>query len=827
VRGHQRGHAGLLRAFWTTILLLMTGFPALAGDADQQAEDVVDEKTADEKTADERALVLDEIVVTAQRREQNLQKVPVAVTAFQGEDLEQANITDAAGLLTLAPNVSFTEDGQVGRRGISLSVRGVGDLKTGENSAINSIGVYLDDFSVVSVASGTINPQLQDLERVEVLRGPQGTYFGRNAVGGALNLRTRKPTPERSGSLSFGGDLYDTRGGMASVSGVFNVPLSESFLLRGVGSFESSSGRVRNIQDGATPDSGHDFVNLRLSARWLADEKTTLDFMVMHTDDQQGTDENVPSGVWDIDTIDTFGLGVEGSLTEPVDPGTGFWPENRERLSHDLDEHNTNRLTLAVLNLDHQFGEASTFRLVTGVIRTEHERFFDNDLVGGADLAPRQVAADAVSWSIEARFERQGERVDQVVGVLYARDDHQQQSRIRVGTSADTPINGVVLLPPASVFPPGLCLQCADKEFEVESAALFADFTVHLSERLDLILGGRYTHDEVSTALLRATSLVPGTPFTNTLRPDAANEEAFDDVSPRLGLWFQARESVGVYALASKGYKGGGTSLGHDTNTEGEPALIAPFDEESLWSYEVGLKSEWLGRRLRLNAALFALDWSDLQIESFRFLTSGDLSSNFEQTINISSARAQGFEIELAARLSEAFTLRGSLGYIDTEIDCACQAELSGGFQVDLEGLDIPKAPKRTAHLAGEYRRHLDAGTVHVVVEAVHRDGQFSDIEALTWRQTRGRLTPNSGGGAFVPPSADGFPFATPAYDLLHLRGGFFRDSRGWGGWELQLFIDNVLDEEYFTGTQENFGLSGIRLRPHPRTFSTRWTWHF
>ncbi|NQV65175.1 MAG: TonB-dependent receptor, partial [SAR86 cluster bacterium] len=131
---------------------------------------------------------LEEIVVTAQRREQSLQEVPVSVTAFTGDAIERRNIKGAADYLAMTPNVSFTEDGQAGSRGLGISVRGVNNLVSGENAVVNSIGVYLDGFSVASVPTQVSNPFLPDMERLEVLRGPQGTYFGRNAVGGALNM---------------------------------------------------------------------------------------------------------------------------------------------------------------------------------------------------------------------------------------------------------------------------------------------------------------------------------------------------------------------------------------------------------------------------------------------------------------------------------------------------------------------------------------------------------------------------------------------------------------------------------------------------------------
>ena len=216
-------------------------------------------------------MVLEEIIVTAQRREQSLQEVPVAVTAFTGEALELANITEAAQYLNLTPNVSYTEDGQVGSRGISIAMRGVSNINTDESSFIQSIGVYLDEFSVASVGQGTVNPQLQDLERIEVLRGPQGTYFGRNAVGGALNLTTRKPQPEFDASASFGARMFEAASEQKDFSGMINLPVSEAFMLRGVLYYEDSGGLVKNIVPGGG-DSGHEYTMGRVSARMMLDE---------------------------------------------------------------------------------------------------------------------------------------------------------------------------------------------------------------------------------------------------------------------------------------------------------------------------------------------------------------------------------------------------------------------------------------------------------------------------------------------------------------------------------------------------------------------------
>jgi iron complex outermembrane receptor protein len=246
-------------------------------------------------------------------------------------------------------------------------------------------------------------------------------------------------------------------------------------------------------------------------------------------------------------------------------------------------------------------------------------------------------------------------------------------------------------------------------------------------------------------------------------------------------------------------------------------------------NYEVGIKTEFADRRVRLNASVFFLDWKDLQVEAFRFLTPGDLSSNFEQTVNVDS-EAKGAEIELLARASERFTIGGAIGYLDTEItkEPTCDRvvpgrttciQITGGYTPTAIGLDMPKAPKITANLFGEYRWPVGANAAWVRGEFMHRDSQYSDIEALTNLQTRGP-SPNQGLTRVVGPNE--FPYKVPSYDVFNLRGGY-----EWEKASVTLFVQNVADEEYYTGTQENFGLSGIRLRPHPRTYGANITFKF
>lgn len=795
--------------------------------------------------AQEYSGALEEVTVTAQRREQNLQDVPISITAFSGASLVKSNIQSASDYLSQTPNVSFTEDGQTGSRGISISVRGVGTMVSGENAFINTIGVYLDEFSVVSVPNQVANPELPDMQRIEILRGPQGTYFGRNAVGGALNLTTKRPTQELGGEFRAGYETFDGSNQAWKMTAIVNVPVSDTFRLRGVVSYEDSGGYVDNIcahgasavscpasvENSFTPngdnDSGHQTRFLRLSADWDVSDRTSIKTTFFSTDEEQGTDENVPSGVLDLDSVDSFGI------TSAQDPGTGFWNTNQNKLSHDRDEYTNNKSNVGIVKISYQLNDAMILKSITGIIDASMDRLFDNDLVGGMDALLRTNTYDGKSWSTELRFEMTQDRFDFVAGLLYANDQQTQDNNVAIATQSTATINGVGVLPP---FPEGLGLALNHKEYEVKSKAVFVDYTLHMNDQLDLTVGARYTKDNVNNSLLAygfgPSCCFPGSPgypgppgfdfyqsFVNSLRPVAQGDEDFDDLTPRFVASYQVNDDLNVYASISKGYKAGGSSVGHNTNQQGDPAFTLKFDAETLWNYELGFKSELMDNRVRLNASVFHLQWHNLQMEAFRFLTPGDLSSNFEQTINIEDAEATGFEIELLALITDAFTLSVSLGYLDTEITSDTQAEITGGFVVDLKDLELPKAPKLTTNLAGEYRWPVADNEAWVRVEYVHRDGQYSDIEGLTNLQTRGP-SPNQGLIRAMPYGE--FPYLSPDFDVFNLRVGFDLEN-----WNYNVYVQNLFEEVYYTGTQENFGVSGIRLRPHPRIIGGSVTYRF
>ena len=760
-----------------------------------------------------------EILVTAQRREQNMQDVPVSVAAFSADQLVSSGATGSAQYLAMTPNVGFSEDAGVGSRGVNISIRGVSDLKTGENSVINSIGVYLDGFSVTGSASGAFNPQLADLDRIEVLRGPQGTYFGRNSLGGALNLTTKRPTSNFEGSLT--GDMrhFDGGGMLFSSTAVVNVPVSETLAIRGVGFFEHSDGTVKNINPTGV-GTGHQYWTGRISARWEPTPATTVDLMVMYSDEHQDGDESVPSGVLSLDTVDGFNLGAT-NLTEAVDPGTGFWPSNTNKTSRDLKEFNDITSTTAILNVSHELTDSLTLKGVFGYLGTKVNRLFDNDELGGWDNFYRMGDLEGDSYSGELRTEFQTGGLTWTTGVLYARDKTTRNDFVLAGTEADAPVGpngpdpmGVSLLPP---LPPGLCFLCSYKEFELESFAAFTDLDVQVTDALEVLIGGRYTHDKVTTSV---TTFGPIYPTVYSQLNSATGSPSFNDFSPRLGLVYHVNDDMRLYATVSKGYKAGGTSVGFNpAPTDTLPAILnVPFKPETLWNYEGGLKSELFDRRLRFNLSAFYLRWSDLQIEVFRFLEPGNLSSKFALTANFPRARAYGVEAEFEAAVTEEFTLAGSVGYLDSKIVKSGPQILSGGFEVDLAGLPMANSPKFTANLSAAYRRELGDGDIWLRTDFIHRDHQYSNVEALVWQQIRGRELPSHAPGTtFLPETPNGFPFKVPSYDVVNVSGGY-----DIGDFKISAFVENLFAEKYYTGTGESFAITGIRLHPHPRTFGMR-----
>ena len=342
-------------------------------------------------------LSLEEVVVTAQRRVESVQDVPISVSVFTAEDLAKANVTEAKNYLQFSPNVAFTEDGQVGNRGINIAIRGVSDVGLSEVVTANSVGYYIDEFNVGTVANGVINPSLSDIERIEVLRGPQGTYFGRNALAGALNITTKKPEQTFYAEASARAERFNTWG----VGGVLNVPLSDKVALRLVADYNESDGMIENVNPEGEPNSGYETKDVRVALRAQPSDQATIDFSISHTDETNGFDADTNSGVLDLDTQSIW------SDVDPIDDQLGFYPRNQRKVNHDAPERNDIEYTIANLRFAYQF-DGVELRSITGYIDSTMDRQFDQDVVS-ADVIRRTNAFEGESYSQELRLQSTGE----------------------------------------------------------------------------------------------------------------------------------------------------------------------------------------------------------------------------------------------------------------------------------------------------------------------------------------------------------------------------------------------------------------------------------
>ncbi|MBT7951367.1 MAG: TonB-dependent receptor [Gammaproteobacteria bacterium] len=806
---------------------------------------------------------LEEIVVSAQRREESLQDVPVSITAFSAETLKRQNIKEAKDYLTITPNVNFTEDGELGARSVGIAMRGVSDLAnsfTGGGGLASSFGIYLDEFNIANNATKTANPQLQDLQRLEILRGPQGTYFGRNATGGAMNLTTKLPHEGLEYELGGGYSRFNTWGTDAMV----NFGVTDNFFVRANVSYEESDGFLKNL---SATGSGNDYehTSFRIAARWLVNEQITADLSYMRTIENDGTDSNINSGVLDIDTpgstpsiIQPDPIGaptVFAAISDvvPIAPaGAGFFPNNRRYIDKDAPEFNKNRQNVVNLRLNYQ-GDDWSLRSITGVMKTTSRRLFDQDLVGHS-LYITHGGRTGDTFSEELRFNLQRDNWDLTIGGLYANDDADTYGISPIGTAgfAFAFAGAGALLPDGTLDPAAGCFCLAPggiisgpsvDTFDVESFAVFAELNYQFNEQFKATVGIRYTDDTVevkeadfsrvpfdqqpfgdikSFRQPSDTTLVDGSIPGALRNPFRQGKASFDSITPRFVLNWSPNDELNTYASVSKGYKPGGIVFDETT------LATIPFKKESLWNYELGFKWRGFNDRVSVNASGFYMDWKDMQVPSVEILidATGNIVNNFR--IDNSKAKSVGFELEAQALATDNILIGGGVGYLDAEFSAfgADDPFPINNMGFDLDGVTIPRSPKWTINLFGQYDFTVKGLDSFVRAEWTYRSKITSDMEAavselpiLDNAVTAARGLDTSFGGtgfsngfAFPWPRV-GSPSSVPSYDVTNLRAGISGER-----WSVTAYVENVFDKNYYTGTQENFGLGGFRIRPHFRT---------
>ncbi len=718
------------------------------------------------QASDASAQGIEEVIVTAQRREQNLQEVPIAISAFTADAIEKAMFSDIGDYVTRTPNASFITNGSRSRR--QVSIRGVTNFLGFVGTS--TTGFYVDDFSV---AGSTINPPIMDIERIEILRGPQATYFGRNALGGGISVTTRKPTDEFEASLMADVSRFNT----FDVEGVLNVPVVEDkFAMRFNVKSATSDGNIENIHPiGGGNDSEYEYV--RSSFRFTPSDNLTIDTSFLYATEDVGMREGVPSGVFSNFAGNVLFAGQfpdrDGDgRSDPFVDTVGFYPENRDRTNFNTPQSVGTSIRNGVIRIDYERNDL-LFTSISGIINSDF--FLNGDIDGSSrDFFNEFRNLERQSISTEFRVQNTDDsRLRWSVGVLYAEDDGDDWNRTFVGAE--------------EVFglPNGFLIDREDSATRDNTWAIFGQVDYDITDRLSVSFGGRYNEETKE-------SNISG--FSGGFEQVLSVKDTFSDFSPRLAFNYVVSDTVNLYATISKGFKSGGVQIAPNPDAE-------TFDPETLWNYEFGVKADLLDQRMRLNAAVFYMDWTDLQVAFQENLIddNGDFIL-FGGVNNADSATSIGAEISATAIVADNWLVNVNVGYLDAEFD-RFTALIDGSNRL-LDGRVIPNSPELTANADVEYGfKYSAAWEGYVRAEWVFRDEIKPNTTSLIY---------------------SGFPWDVPSYDYVNLRIGAESDSM-----RLVVYAENLFDSNYYTNAYQKAFAGGLFIEPSFRTYGVRATFMF
>jgi iron complex outermembrane receptor protein len=712
-----------------------------------------------------------EIIVTAQKRQQALQDVPISITVFDAAAIERQNIDSFVDYAVKTPNIGFVNRGT--RSETRIAIRGVAPISTGGSA--NLTGIFIDEFNVApNISTRTADPGLFDVSQIEILKGPQGTFFGRNVVAGAISIASKKPNLEEfeaEARVEVG--EFETR----KVRGAFSAPLVENVLgARVLAYWDQSDGFLDNSGPAGVGNATENYGG-KIALRWQMSPKLTTDLSLLYSDQSQELPTFVPGGFpsSSITLLNNF-LPASGRLPRSRE---GFYPTNTDRISTDLKLPSSNQTLTAIGRFEYAFGEGLSLSGVAGLIDNEFRSEGEGDFTELPSFTIRRDE-EITATSGEVRLAKDGERFDWLLGALIAADDFKAyQNSIHLAsdplrTTYDTaffflggaaagiipgapraPLPGFARFVPSFAGGPNSSVgffENVEQTTETRSWAVFGEASMDLTDRLAVSLGGRYSSDEIEGSRLEGP-LMAGLAPRPSLR---GASKSFEDFSPRATATFDITPDATLYAVASRGYRSGGFNT-----TPGDP----DFDKETLTNYEIGLKGD-VGGRLRYALTGFMMDWENTQVRA------QDVITQRQVILNAEGSDHDGFELELEARPIEALTIGLAYGYVDAKFRDFRNARDLDGNALDATGFPVPLSPENTFSGNAQWDVELPGDWVgYLRAEYSYVDETREDVS----RNNR-RLN--------------------PSYELVNFRVGV--DSERWTA---QVFVENALDEVYRFGT--------------------------
>ncbi len=608
---------------------------------------------------------LEEIVVTAQKRAENVQDIPLAITALSADSLRVRGVSSPEDLQFSVPGLTITgtELGQA-----KVTIRGVGYASEVAIGSDPGVPVHIDGH--YTQASSYVTRDMFDIERVEVLRGPQGTLYGRNALGGTINIITKRPSDEFEAMLSADAGNFNRR----LLQGVVSGPLSDSVRGRIAFSTENRDGYIRNLSNGEDLNDS-DYAMVRGSIAWdLTDRIEVLLSGFRYRDDSNAPAAQV-SGEYPQDPL------LLGFVPNPwLAAGVGSnLPDDARTVRSDLSPNNSNHADGYSLAIDWDLGGAA-FRSLTGYNDTAAR--LRNIDIDGSDRVYTE-ASSYVGWETWTQeFQLVSDNASDwkwVVGAFY----YDEQSTF------EYMLDFFSLAGPGN---PNTRFVGGPQRVNSTSAAVFGQLDWSMRDNLELVLGLRYTKDKKDVK----EGIFFGTVDDPIAIDFATNDQRWSETTGKVGVNYHLNDDVLLYGEISRGYKAGGFNAG---------SFQVPYDPESITAFQAGFKSQ-LFDRVQLNVAAYYYDYKDKQESKI-----DEVLVVFE---NAGAANVSGLEFELQARPTVALTLDASLTYQNAEYDRFLTEDPTQpglGLQ-DLAGKSLPYSPKFKAYLAAQYEWQLAVGQV-------------------------------------------------------------------------------------------------------------------
>ena len=648
-----------------------------------------------------RQSILEEIIVTATKRSQSLQDTAVAASAFSTEDILTRDIKTVSDLQIQVPNMT------VGGSGIMfVSIRGVGfnnALGIGEPGiATHMDGIYLSRPTMQGLV-------FEDLERIEVVRGPQGTLYGRNATGGAINFISKDAQAEPAAEVSVTAGNYDTLS-------------TKGFITGAIGAGKNLLGRLTWLygerdsywEDAVTGDNAYKDKNMGLNAKisYETESELMINAQAFYRKDHVSSFAAGATTLPITEFPNGGGLTI-GGLNGLNDPGVNATTKPFKQ--QNTDEFYAKTTTQgAILNLEKDFGDI-TVRSLTGYI--DHSAKYSRDLDGTDVNLILQINDETTkTLSTELVFLGDAENWNWLVGLYALADD------FKPNTTATFPLG---LFAPAGFFAPipitldATSLFTPNTEAETTSYAVFGETNYELTETITLNAGLRFTRDEIkftqTYGLSSASPLFDG-PLLEC--EDLENNASWSEWTPKVGIKYQRNDQMMVYANVSQGYKAGG----FNTSACGDD-----FEPETLDAYEIGLKTSLLDDTLRLNFAAFVYDYDDLQLYK-----QVGVQAFVE---NASSADVSGLEMDGQWLITDGLVMDVNAAYLDAtygEFSGINQLDPGSG-EIDLEGNTLNRSPKWSGSIGLQYTTPLEWSSITARAEYAYKDkmfyNEFNDVD--------------------------------------------------------------------------------------------------